>query len=225
MPDFKTTKESTGEEIDQFSEVCKDLGSIYFLIKESEREKSNLRDEFFKEATKELEGQKLPQKTVNVPEDISDAAAEAFVLKYHSGYRIVEQIDPDTFLIEEDPDLQPYSKVVLAREGDTYDDKPVSGYVISRSIASGGALVDDERLIDLDWDLYYGVTKFANEDLALLTGIDNNQLFEMGWPRVLKSPDELDDEQREAIKQYCYEGPKVVKLLVRQAKPEELDEQ
>jgi hypothetical protein len=155
--------------------------------------------------------------------------------RYHPGYAVVE-IEPHedndvadegyamfAVQLQEKPEFQPFS-IVIEQEVEDAKGKVHPGYVVAKSIVSGSMLFDDERCLKVDSDLYYEVTEYANWDTLSSLGISNLELKlkAAGYPRVPKNPDDLTDEQQEAIAEFLYEGPKTIKLLVRYAKEDEV---
>lgn len=218
------------------TEVATELGETYFYWKEAESLKEDYRKEFFGSVTRTFDTEKLARKTVVIPDDLkTDDERLAYVLRYNSGWRLVDdegQLDKGVALIEEDPNLKAWDEIIIL-------DKPVTdtkgkqhpGYVVTKTIVAGSALLDDERLKKLDPDFYNEVTEWRNHDtladMLYNSGVDVDEvestldtwLGNVGWDRVIRQ--DLDAEQKETIKEYSYEGPKQVRLNVRYAKDDE----
>lgn len=232
VPDFKQGEKHSRD----LQKIGSEVGEAYFLKKDVEDELAELRLEFFLGATLAQSVETLARKVVRVPDSITtEEAARAFVERYNSGWRIVEGQEIDgvrEISIEEDPGLQPYSIVVEVEDGVVdKKDKKHPGYVITKTIVVGSLMLDDERLMTENLDLYYEVTEYAQYD-SLLSIVSNfggedklsEVLDNMHWQRVPKNPDDLTPEQSEKIKEYSFEGPKQLRLNVNYAKPEELGE-
>lgn len=213
-------------------EIAAYLGEVYFIEKDAKAERENYRGKFFEAATATFSPEKLAQKTVVVPQDVqTEEARAAYARTYNVGWEVVS-VNDDGVVIREDPALKPY-QIIVPVEGLVDSKKnPQPGYSISRSVASGSLTLDEERIMALDFDLYLRVTIVANYDLlyrllyqagAEVEAIDK-RLDESSLPRVLRSLDDLSDEDRAEVQQYTYEGPRQVKLLVRYAKEEEIGE-
>lgn len=228
MPNYK--REPEPDKPRSLPEVAEEVGGVYYVKKDASDDLEKLRKEFFTVAALEKASEGLAQKVAEAPESIADPdEARAFVERYHTGWRVIEDKDVDApyvFLIEEDPDYKGHS-IVIPIDGGVIDSKGKEhpGYVVTKTIRSGTILLDDERLLQDDPELYqevtepdptiYGfVTKFMANNPGIITRI----------PRVPKNPDALTDEQSEAIRPYLYEDAKTLALNVRYAKEEELGE-
>lgn len=204
------------------------LGRVHFERDKYDKKKKRLRDEWFQEASATFSPEALARKTVKVPLDCQDNP-EDYATLYHPGWRVVEVVE-DSVLIEEDPEFKPFVQIVMFDSPqEILDDKdnPVLryGYVITRSIVSGQMLIDDERVIVNDPELWQEVTEWANYELILRLEVFNadiwNELAELDWPRQVKPVESLTPGQIARLQPYLYEGPKTAKLLVRYAKENE----
>lgn len=234
MPTFK--KQEQEEERSTISDIALDIGEVHFIEKDAKDEKAKLREEFFLGAALENQVSTLAHKTATVPDSIrAESEARAFVEQYNSGWRIIEGVEKDNgwvFTIEEDPMYKPYHIVVEVEDLLDSNGKPHPGYVVSKTIVSGGVMLDTERLKIDNHALYEEVTTFENYDILANmlyhANVDvediNARLAQAGIPLVAKNPDDLTPEQNEAIKPYSYEGPKSLRLNVNYAKEEELGE-
>ena len=213
-------------------EICSDLGELHFQLEDLKGLREDLRKEFFKEATAKAGKKELPQKTVKIPEDISTNEADAYVLKYHPGYTIKTR-DEKGYVIEEDPEFIPYSVVVHKEPWEVFIKvkgeivkSTAYGYVVSRSITSGGQLLDDERLASVNPELWHEITEpLGAETLKRLQKYIGDEIWDIvdveGWDRVLQPIENLTPAQVEAVKPFMHAGPKQAKLLVRYAKANE----
>lgn len=208
-------------------EIASNLGEVYFIAKDAKAEQEDLRLEFFKAAAEAHEAKGLGQKTVEVPKG-SDAAT--YAVQYNAGWR-VKQVEGERVLLEEDPDAKAWQEVIRTPEPVVdAKGKEHPGYVVSKTIRSGSALVDDERLKVENSDLYYEITELPGfalyADLVAQFTEWNQDELEMwledhGVERVMKSIKSLTPEQIDAIKPYVYEAPKSSVLNVRYAKEDE----
>jgi hypothetical protein len=233
MPKFSEDKQDPV--IRNTQQIGSELGEVYYIEKDAADELKDLRVEFFVAAKVAKELEPLARKTVAVPEGLDHADAVARILKYHSGYRLVDDQDEDSdrLVLEEDPDLIPH-EVVIQVDGGVIDSKGNEhpGYVITKSIRAGSSLLDDERLRDEDPDLWEEVTVIPNYDylysLLLSAGVEEDDIDEKiansNIERVPLHPDKLTRSQTAALAEYLYEGAKTKALLVRYAKDEELGE-
>jgi hypothetical protein len=228
VPNFTDPVE---EEVLDLNAISADLGEVYFIEKDAKTERERLRGEFFKAATATFSPERLAQKTVIPPPDVqTEEASRAYAELYNTGWTVVEY-RPGQVVIREDPSLKPYQKIIEI-EGGVKDGKGQEhpGYSISRSITGGSLSLDEERISTLDPELYERVTQVAYYDTLarLLYDLSVNpddidrRLNSSNLPRVLRSLDDLDDKDREAVKQYTYESARSAKLLVRYAKEEEI---
>jgi hypothetical protein len=210
------------------------LGEIYYIRKDAEDEQKILRTDFFLAAAIENASKKLARKTVVTPASVQTSEeASAYAELYYTGWKIVENDDVRKVIIEEDPDFLPYS-IVVPIDGGVIDAKGKEhpGYVITKSIVSGSAMLDIDRLQIEDPELYEQVTYVPLIEQAIAVYGEGNRYVEdlqalvadLNLPRLPKNPDLLTDEQAARIKQYSYESPKTKKLLVRFAKEDELGE-
>lgn len=205
MSDIKTPKE-----------VAPILGEVYWYWKDAEAEKEVLRKQFFDACTEAARKSGLAQRTAIVPDDIVGTTnISEYAERYNPGWLVIS-IDGSKVLIEEDPSLKGITEVVLMDMLDR-NGKKQPGVVVTKTIVSGSVMVDTERMIAIDPDLYADVTMWKGlpiDDLAI-----DDYLEEIGWPREIR-PD-LSDSQIESIKEYTYEGRRSAKLNVRYAKPDE----
>lgn len=229
MPNFTTQNEPA---LAAPIEVARNLAEVYFIEKEAKEEKDALRLDFFLVAALARKDTTLAQKTVAVPETVADEDARAYVEQYNSGWLIVDEKSSHQFIIEQDPDLLAY-EISIPVEGGVIDSKGKEhpGYTVIKEVRSGSPMFDDERLAIDDPDLYHRATQLQNEDglrtLGGTMGLSDAKLDKWldsitDWPRVPRHPDDLSDEDAEAVKQYAFEGPKTKALRVRYAKDEEL---
>jgi hypothetical protein len=219
-------------------EVAASLGEVYFIAKDAKSEQEDLRLAFFAAAAQAHETKGLAQKTVEVPQGVD---ATSYAEQYHPGWKVVDVAHDHTLgqgakvLMVEDPDTKPWQEVIqtsepvieVKKDGTT---KEHPGYVVSKTIRSGSALVDDERLKRDNYALYQAVTEFPGFALyadlvAQFTEWQPDELEmwleDHGVERVMKSLKSLTPEQVDALKPYVYEGPKSSVLNVRYAKPDE----
>lgn len=220
MPVFSKT-----DETERSDNVFDNIGYTYFETKRFEAILKELRTDFFLVASASFEAKDLARKTVRVPADQAESA-EAYALRYNVGWRLASS--SESIVIEEDPDYKPFMKVYTFDEPrEIADAKGVvhtrHGYVITRSIASGSMVLDDDRLIKVDPDLYQAVTAWKDEEYLVLLGLEEESLEGTGWPRVLKALDQLSPTEIEKIKPFMYEEKKVIKLLVRYANEDEIE--
>ena len=161
-----------------------------------------------------------------IPDD-QQGNPETYIEKYFPDWTVKEvdnRVTPiQSIVVQENPAFKSYTEIVNLDPWEVKG-KTVYGYVISRSVASGQIYVDDERLANLDSDLYSEVTEWENSDLIYLLGLSDEQLEGTGWPRLVKSPDDLTPAQVEKLKPYLYPAPSTAKLLVRYAKEDESNE-
>lgn len=201
-------------------EVAPILGEVYWEWKDAEAAKEVLRKQFFDACTDAALEKGLAQKTVIVPDDIVGTIGIAeYTERYNSGW-VAISVSGSKVLIEEDPALKGASEVVLCVAVDRKG-KEHPGFVITKTIVSGSVMVDTERMIQLDPDLYDSVTQWkgfpfidSHSDPTL-----DDRLEELNWEREIRG--DLSDSQIEFIKPYTYEGPRSAKLNVRYAKPDE----
>jgi hypothetical protein len=203
-----------------------DLGRTYFKRKLLQEEQDKFRKEFFQYATESFSDHDLSKQVVLLPED-QQGSPEDYIRKYYPDWTIKEidnRVSPVvSVVIQENPELKSFTKIIKLDSWDIKSGKVVFGYVISRSISSGQIYVDDERLAALDFDLYWEVTEMANEGLLIALDLDitDEELVEAGWPRLVKSPDALTAAQIDKLKPYLHPAPSTAKLLVRYAKEDE----
>lgn len=215
-------------EIKDIEELAREVGEVYYIQKDAKSELESLRKDYFVLAATmaALEGP-LAQQTVAVPDTITDPdKAEAYVELYYTGWKIVDHADHNgvlSFVIEEDPDLKPW-QIVVPVDGGVIDLKGNEhpGYVISKSIVSGSATLDDERLREEQPDLYDSITEWQNWETLKALGVSEKKLEAQGWPRRIKTPDEWTAEEEAALREYVYESKRSARLLVRFAKEEEI---
>lgn len=221
--------EST-EEPKTLDEIAADTGVAHTLKTESEALLKTLKKEFFDAATAQIDPKSLATKTVAIPTSVPVDDSKAFALKYNPGWVFVEQRAMPNgsvrVIIQEDPAFRSFSHVVRV------DDE--TGYHVSRSVASGSVLVDDERLKVEDKRLYEEVTyvpmydaltdMLSQDDRLTAVEIDARIQEYVGdqLTRTLVSLKDLTPKQQRALKPYMYEGPKQARLLVRTAKESEL---
>lgn len=228
MPKFKKEEPKRTPE-----EVASELGEVYWIWKDGEAEKEELRKEFFKVAADSYSESDLATKTVVLPKDIvMSEDAESYALKYNPGWMFSsftdDSGDPFKIVLKEDPNLKEWTEVVIVDEGvEDRSGKIHPGYVISKTIIGGSALVDDDRLKNLDPDLWEDVSEYSNWEYfsELANELDKSEewmktwLAHKDWPKIIKT--NLSSELIEAIKEYSYEGPRSIRLNVRYAKDDE----
>lgn len=204
MPEPKTIEQIVG-----------DLGDTYFIREDAEKLQKTLRSEFFDAAALSQEDASLATKTWVAPEGVSDP--EGLAAKYNPGWLIANKQDgaENHLLLVEDPD---FKEVVITADGGD------GRYTITKQIRSGSTLVDDERMIEEDPDLWDQVSYIPGVDI-LSNWIPEKYLdqvaHDIGLKRQLRNPDDLTPEEVESIKPYVYEGKKVKALIVKLAKDEE----
>jgi hypothetical protein len=215
-------------------EIAASLGEVYFIAKDAKAEQEDLRLDFFAAAAKAHEAKGLAQKTVEVPSGVD---AMAYAEQYYPGWKAIDVPHEHTLgenphvMMVEDPDAKPWQEVIQTPEPVVdAKGKEHPGYVVSKTIRSGSALVDDERLKTENPDLYYEITELPGftlyADLVAQFTEWNQDELEMwledhGVERVMKSIKSLTLEQIDAIKPYVYEAPKSSVLNVRYAKEDE----
>jgi hypothetical protein len=223
-------------ELSSLDKIALDTGIAHGLADATKKVLAEIRKEFFNAITIQIEAEKTPlaKKTVAVPTSIPVDDASAYALKYNPGWRLVEsRVMPDgsaKVIIEEDPAFRSYSHIVRVENPDEGEYK---GYHVSRSVVSGSVLLDDERLKKEDKALWEEITYIPMyESLAnmlLGSGVDPEEVDTRlqkylgdNLKRILKPLTDLTAKQQKRIKPYMYEGPKTLKLLVREAKDAEL---
>lgn len=215
--------------IKTIDELAQEVGEVYFIQKDAKSELESLRKDFFVMAATvaSLEGS-LAQKTVVVPDTITDYdKAKAHVELYNTGWKIVDcpmeqPAAPYRFLIEEDPDLLP-CQVVVPIDGGVIDikGKEHPGYVVTKTIVSGSATLDDDRLREEDPELLESITEYQNWETLREIGVTEEQLAAVAYPRVIKHPDHWDAWEEAALTPYTYESARSARLNVRFAKEDE----
>lgn len=202
------------------NEVIADLAPAYKSWKSSEKKKEKFRKEFFPSITAFLEeNEEQAEKVVTVVAEGPDEA-KALAEKANPFWiadETQQTVEPGTYdvIIVENPEFQPFTI--------EYD-----GQVWGRQIASGPQLLDDDRMMEEDIDLYMSITKYAGEDLIreiIAYTIDEEpdslevyEVLEMfcehrrEGKRVLKPLEELDPETLAKVQPYMYEGQPSVKL-------------
>jgi hypothetical protein len=199
----------------QIEEIVGDLGDTYFIREDAEKLQKTLRSEFFDAATLSQEDASLATKTWIAPKGVSDP--EGLATKYNPGWLIANRQDGEEnhLLLVEDPD---FKEVTVTSEGDN------GRYTITKQIRSGSDLIDDDRMIEEDPDLWDQVSYYPALDF-LRQWVPEEDLeraaIGIGLSRQLKNPDDLTPEEIESIKPYAYEGKKVKALIVKLAKDEE----
>jgi hypothetical protein len=234
MPNFKDDKTAEGAAAAiEVETIAYEIGEVYFIEKDAKDEKERLKSVLFQAITDAFASEELAQKTVQVPEDIPAAEADAFVLKYHPGWRLVEGAElrsTDTVLIEEDPAFKQDAIIVEVKGGvpDHKDPKKTHpGYKVTKTVRSGSAMLDEERLKKVNRGLYdaimepQGISWIA--DMLYHQNVDSDDIQDVldewipeNWPLTLR--EDLNDEERSEMAEFTYEGPKSLALNVTYAK-------
>lgn len=220
------TDPRTGEQI------ASELGEVYWFWKDAEHEKEKLRKEFFQAVTDSFDVEDLAEKTVSLPEHVAEDELAEYAEQYHPGWKLVKSTGIK-LLLREDPALKAGVQTVLFRSVDeateeegitgVYDRKGVwhPGYVVTKSIVGGSALIDTERMQSYDPDLWDELSEWQS-----FPGVDqqsdptlDDRLEALGWPRIIGK---LGAAGVKAVRPYSYEGKRTVKLLVRYAKDEDV---
>ena len=207
------------------SEIAPDLGEVYWIWKDAEAEKEDLRKKFFDAVTAAQTN--LARKTVLVDQRITDPEeAQEYAEQYNSGWRVegirVTEDGKYAAVIEEDPALKGGTEVVLLDEpAEDRKGKEHPGYVVTKTIVGGSVMVDADRMQDWDSDLYDRTTQWQGfPDVNQHTDPAFDEALELrGWPREIRG--DLEDKDVKLIQQYSYEGKRSAKLNVRYAKPDE----
>lgn len=191
--------------------ITADLGAAYKEWKAGEKKKNAAKDEFFKLINEVVQ----PEEKLYVfhgPEDQDDAWA---IIEQRNPGWTVQAIRPCEggyeAILESDPTLTPFSF-----------DNPEDGMTYGRQVQAGATLLDDERLLQDDPELWVKVTEVPNADtikeVMYECGVDHTELdgrLDLLWPhtqRVLRNFEELDPDTLAALAPYIYEGKPVVKL-------------
>lgn len=214
--------------------IAEVLGEVYFIEKETAIEKNQLKDEFFKAIAASIKTESLATKVATAPKSCTTMdSALGYFKQYHPGWiaSITENKGKFSATLQEDPDFIQESILVLVSVTDI-DGKEHPGYVVTKEVRSGTAMLDIDRLKAEDLDLYYAITEIEHYILIadIFWDFDippedfEEPIKQAGLPRVLKNPDELTDEQQAAIMPYSFEGPRVKALRVRYAKDDEGEE-
>lgn len=197
--------------------VVKDLAPAYFTLKKSEKDKDKYRKEFFAAITKWVkENEDLAERIVEVEAPHEDAAI-GYVEKYYPQWMFEEiRHHPEKdgwyeVIILENPEYHPYTI--------TFDGKEWG-----RQVASGSTLIDDDRIVEEDPNLWLEITEIRERDLVttLIKGMGlepdhYKDLFEdlVGdgvLHRGLRPLESLDETVLARLQKYLYEGKPVVKL-------------
>lgn len=179
--------------------VTERLGKQYDRWKKYEGKKDEEKLDFFELATAQESAKTLATQRVVLSRPLSEEDARAYLAKYYPRWNIATLGYSDgnitRALLVEDPKLKTTSFV-----------NPRDGRVYTRQVDNGPAMLDDERLLAEDPDLYAKVTiKTPWGDPVL-------------WPL-----DQLPDATLAQVQKYIYTGKPRVKLAApRKAKPEEL---
>lgn len=207
------------------AEITTQLGKTYVTAKGSAKNLDAEKKKFFKACTEAIEADRtLAQQTIEIP-DYGQGDIEAYVAKWHPGWRIVEG-KAETAIIEEDPSLQ---KHVYVNQED--------GQVYQRNIKEDTPQLDDELLRSKDSDLWEQITCPAKQYTWLMEfrdWVEGNAIkrlvddfmdaVDQGDERELRPLDDLSDEELDAISEYVVPGKLSTRLEPpREAKPEELD--
>lgn len=222
MSDAKRTSE----------QIAPELGEVYWFWKDAEDEKEKLRKEFFDAVTRSHAESDLAHKTFICPDQIVaiDEALQ-YAEQYNPGwnaYSTVAGAHPYHVVMREDPALKAGVEVVEvkddfdpAKDG-VWDRKGQwhPGYVVTKSIVGGSAMIDTDRMQKWDQALWHELTQYQGfpPDDQLETSVIQT-LEEINWPRVIGH---LDKDGVAKVKPYTYEGKRTVKLLVRYAKDDDL---
>jgi hypothetical protein len=167
------------------------------MWKAAEKQKNELREEFFKLATEEAKQKPLSQMT-HVVYGPTQEMADKRVIEIYPTWTVmhVEQDKAEgwfKYLLQENPKYSSWTFV-----------NPEDGKVYSRQVTTS-VMLDEERMQEVDPDLYEAVTDIKKE-------------------RVMRPTEELTDEQLALVSEYVYEGKPRLKLAApRKAKPEDYE--
>lgn len=233
--------------------VATELGEVYYIRLDAETEQKELRNEYFEAATVAQSSEALAQKTVVLPYPMGLEEAFAFAEKYNSGWRVVKSTivggEVEKVVLEEDPNFKGHSEIILVPPrgdddpGGVWDFKGQwhPGYVVTKTVRAGSALIDDERLCEEEPTLWEAITEYPNFDLYWEIArestpeeeMEDKELYDWlvsifrmrGLDPVLTDPKTWTVEEADAIRPYAYEGPKTLALNVRYAKDDEAPEE
>lgn len=180
--------------------ITRELGDSYRKWKFFEKDKDKCKKEFFSLVDAEIGI--LAERIVEIEAPSPEIAHELVTKRYPRWeienwreVRTTEGTNEFEFIIKENPKFKTHSFI-----------NPEDQMVYTRQVQSGSAILDDERLQEVDPDLYEAVTYVPEPE------------------RRLKSLDDLTPSQLAKLQEFMYEGPPVVKLAApRKAKPEELE--
>jgi hypothetical protein len=227
---------------DELDQIAGELGEVYFIKKDAEKELSELRTTLFDKITETFDESQLAQKTYRAPywKYKSAGDAQAGAEKFNSGWRALsvddnaDDTDDWVVLLGEDPGFKQASIVVEAENVVDSKGKPHPGYVVTKTVRKGTDFFDIEQLQVDDEDFFWKITEWPRDEVALLEQLFDTEddlstyllecvhLTDDQYGRVMVSPDTLSGEDIEKLGPYVYEGPKQLALNVRYAKPDEI---
>jgi hypothetical protein len=213
--------------LSDLTKITTELGEAYKAWKDGEKDKDELRKQFFTAIDERLAQEKPAEKYVTIGHRgmAEEDARERLTKKYPTWK--VDELRPsgdgwEAILVE----LSAYAAFTFVNAAD--------GKVYQRQVSAGSVYIDDERLLEEDPDLWFKVTEVPNRgtlaDLLYECGVDHLEVdnkIDYLWPesqRVLRPLDSLDADTLAALSEYIYEGKPTVKLAApRKAKAEELE--
>lgn len=206
------------------------LGLWYGQWKQGEKDKDSARQELFKEIDKQVS---TDERLVEIHAASEEEAREQIAKRFPAW--VLDDIRPiapgaEDFeaIITENPSFKRY----------TYFN-PDTKMVYERQVVSGTPILDDEKLLAENPDLYARVTELPYEDwitnLMYHCGVESQdvderlteylQILPNGPQRTLKDLETLPDEDIAALQNYVYEGKPSARLAPpRKATAEELSE-
>lgn len=166
--------------------IVAELGAAYDTWKGGEKEKNELKDEFFKLATQEAGNGPLAEKVVEIKARDDVQAKQIAIQRYPAWI-------PDD--IREHPDREGYYEIIIRENPElmtfTFEH---DGRVFQRQIVSGSPILDDERLQAEDPELWERITYVPEPE------------------RKLRDFDDLDPETLGALSEYLHESKPTIKF-------------
>ena len=206
------------------NKITQDFGRTYRQVEELSNRKNKRQIKMFNAFTEAIKNQTLSQQIVEHLD--LEYSAQEYVNTYYPGW-ILKSQDGTKLLVEQDPTIIKFPYV-------NHED----GYVYGRTFSQSGPSLNDEKIREEDPDLWEQITQWpeplysiANDVAQFFAGhndIDHGiqVIFETHQiERVLKSPSEWTDDQKERMAKYWLPGRLAVRLVPpRRATPEELGE-